>query len=64
MEFKDKHAVITGGIISLTHAMAISLAGKARANSISPGWIETAAYHENAEMPNHSKQDHMIMVGN
>ena len=24
-----------------THAMAVSLAGKVRVNSISPGWIET-----------------------
>ena len=26
---------------SLTHALAVSLAGKARVNSISPGWIDT-----------------------
>jgi len=31
-----------GGITALTHAMAITLAGKARINSISPGWINTA----------------------
>ena len=30
-----------GGITSLTHAMAVTLAGKARVNSISPGWIDT-----------------------
>ena len=30
-----------GGIAALTHAMAVSLAGKARVNSISPGWIDT-----------------------
>ena len=30
-----------GGISALTHAMAISLAGKVRVNSISPGWIDT-----------------------
>ena len=29
------------GTITLTHALAISLAGKARVNSISPGWIDT-----------------------
>ncbi len=28
-----------GGISSLTHALAVSLAGKVRVNSISPGWI-------------------------
>lgn len=30
-----------GGIAALTHAMAVSLAGRVRVNSISPGWIET-----------------------
>ena len=28
-------------ISALTHALAVSLAGKVRVNSISPGWIET-----------------------
>ena len=27
---------------ALTHALAVSLAGKVRVNSISPGWIDTA----------------------
>lgn len=31
-----------GGITSMTHAMAISLSGKVRVNSISPGWIGSA----------------------
>ncbi len=31
-----------GGIAALTHAMAVSLSGKVRVNSISPGWIDTA----------------------
>lgn len=30
-----------GGIAALTHALAVSLAGRVRVNSISPGWIET-----------------------
>ena len=30
-----------GGIAALTHAMAVSLSGKVRVNSISPGWIDT-----------------------
>ena len=29
------------GISALTHALAVSLAGKVRVNSISPGWIDT-----------------------
>ena len=30
-----------GGISALTHALAVSLAGRVRVNSISPGWIDT-----------------------
>ena len=36
----ESYTAAKGGISSLTHAMAISLAGKARVNSISPGWID------------------------
>ena len=37
----ESYTAAKGGIAALTHAMAISLAGKARVNSISPGWIDT-----------------------
>ena len=44
--FEHKIAVVTGGakggISALTHALAVSLAGRVRVNSISPGWIDTA----------------------
>ena len=53
----ESYSAAKGGIATLTHAMAVSLAGRARVNSISPGWIETAAYHEGAEVPGHSEQD-------
>ena len=53
----ESYSAAKGGISALTHAMAISLAGKARVNSISPGWIETNAYYEDGEMAEHSKQD-------
>lgn len=38
----ESYSAAKGGIAALTHAMAVSLAGKARVNSISPGWIDTA----------------------
>ena len=37
----ESYSAAKGGISALTHAMAVSLAGKARVNSISPGWIDT-----------------------
>ena len=37
----ESYTAAKGGIAALTHALAVSLAGKARVNSISPGWIET-----------------------
>lgn len=38
----ETYTAAKGGIAALTHALAVSLAGKARVNSISPGWIDTA----------------------
>lgn len=37
----ESYTASKGGISALTHALAVSLAGKVRVNSISPGWIET-----------------------
>ena len=37
----ESYTAAKGGISSLTHALAVSLAGKVRVNSISPGWIDT-----------------------
>ena len=37
----ESYTAAKGGIAALTHALAVSLAGKMRVNSISPGWIDT-----------------------
>ena len=37
----ESYTAAKGGISALTHALAVSLAGKVRVNSVSPGWIET-----------------------
>ena len=37
----ESYTAAKGSIAALTHALAVSLAGKARVNSISPGWIDT-----------------------
>lgn len=37
----ESYASCKGGLVALTHALAISLGPKVRVNAISPGWIET-----------------------
>ncbi len=37
----ESYTAAKGGIAALTHALAVTLAGRARVNSISPGWIDT-----------------------
>ena len=37
----ESYTAAKGGISALTHGMAASLAGRARVNSVSPGWIDT-----------------------
>ena len=38
----ESYTAAKGGIAALTHALAVSFAGKVRVNSISPGWIDNA----------------------
>ncbi|WP_017754341.1 SDR family oxidoreductase [Calidifontibacillus oryziterrae] len=49
----ESYSAAKGGISALTHALSISLAGKVRVNSISPGWIDTGAFGEL------SREDHL-----
>ena len=37
----ESYTAAKGGIAALTHALAVSFAGRVRVNSISPGWIDT-----------------------
>ena len=37
----ESYTAAKGGISALTHALAVSLAGKVRVNALSPGWIDT-----------------------
>ncbi|MBE6709309.1 MAG: SDR family oxidoreductase [Ruminococcaceae bacterium] len=46
----ESYTAAKGGISALTHALAVSLCGKVRVNSVSPGWIDTAyRMHEGAD---------------
>jgi len=42
----ESYSAAKGGILALTHALSVSLAVKARVNSISPGWIDTGSFHK------------------
>ncbi len=37
----ESYAASKGGLLALTHALAISLGPEVRVNSVSPGWIDT-----------------------
>ena len=46
----ESYTAAKGGIAALTHSLAVSLAGKVRVNSISPGWINTTqVYYDGAD---------------
>ena len=53
----ESYAAAKGGIAALTHALSISLAGRVRVNSISPGWIDTGLYHEAASLDDYTNGD-------
>ncbi len=58
----EAYTASKGGIISLTHGMAISLGPYGiRVNCISPGWIETRdwQYSARAQTPVHSERDRL-----
>jgi NAD(P)-dependent dehydrogenase (short-subunit alcohol dehydrogenase family) len=40
----ESYSASKGGIVALTHALAISLGPEIRVNCVSPGWIETENY--------------------
>jgi NAD(P)-dependent dehydrogenase (short-subunit alcohol dehydrogenase family) len=51
----EAYAATKGGLVALTHALAISLGPEVRVNCISPGWIhthgETLSEHDHAQHP-------------
>ena len=56
----EGYSASKGGVVALTHAMAISLAPhRIRVNAIAPGWIEVADWQKagKAKTPRHSKAD-------
>jgi len=54
----EAYAASKGGLVSLTHALAVSLGPAVRVNCISPGWIDTSAYKHPPQSANLSPIDH------
>jgi len=45
----EAYAASKGGIVALTHALAMSLGPDVRVNCVSPGWIDVRGEHLRAE---------------
>ena len=54
----EAYAASKGGIVALTHALAISLGPAIRVNCISPGWIDVSDYKHPPQESNLSSIDH------
>ena len=56
----EAYAASKGGVVALTHALAVSLGPQVRVNGISPGWISTEAWQapSRRESPDLSAIDH------
>ncbi|MFA6294461.1 MAG: glucose 1-dehydrogenase [Victivallales bacterium] len=56
----EAYAATKGGILALTHALALSLSGKVRVNCISPGWIAVKEMKKNSKRKQYelSQADH------
>jgi len=50
----ESYTAAKGGISALTHALAVSMAGRVRVNTISPGWIDTTGTtHKGSDASQH-----------
>lgn len=54
------YAATKGGLVALTHALAIELGPEIRVNCVSPGWIATDTYkpRDERQPPKLSRKDH------
>ncbi len=57
----EAYSASKGGIVALTHALAVSFSNRIRVNCISPGWIEVSDWKKKgvASAPRHSEADRM-----
>lgn len=53
----EAYAASKGGIVALSHALAVSLGPEVRVNCVSPGWIDVSATRPGGQIPL-SAEDH------
>jgi NAD(P)-dependent dehydrogenase (short-subunit alcohol dehydrogenase family) len=53
----EAYSASKGGVVALTHALAISLGPDVRVNCVSPGWIETRDWQHVKQEVKHSESD-------
>ena len=55
----EAYAAAKGGLLALTHALAVSLGPEIRVNAICPGWIETGPWQKTSRrrVPDHREVD-------
>lgn len=56
----EAYAASKGGLVALTHALAVSFSSRIRVNAILPGWIDVSSLKKKAERfdPRLSDEDH------
>jgi NAD(P)-dependent dehydrogenase (short-subunit alcohol dehydrogenase family) len=56
----EAYSASKGGVVALTHALAVSLGPAVRVNGICPGWVEVGDWQKKArrQEPRHSEADH------
>ncbi|MEH6355409.1 MAG: SDR family oxidoreductase, partial [Marinobacter sp.] len=54
----EAYAATKGGLVALTHALAVSLGPEVRVNCISPGWIDTREPEAGQEPESLNPRDH------
>lgn len=54
----EAYAAAKGGLLALTHALAVSLAPDVRVNAVSPGWIDVSAWRHGGGQQPLSETDH------